>query len=55
MGWDGRGGSSTKGVCSVHLVDGCCLVSGHGGNMKICPRLVLDWAGINTASLEFAT
>ena len=34
VGWAGMGGSSTKSVCPVHLVDGCGLVLGRGGADK---------------------
>ena len=49
------GGGSIKGICPVHLLDGCGLVLGRGGAEKIvgrgvwkermCQRLVLEWAG----------
>ena len=58
------GDGSIKGICPVHLLDGCCLVLGRGGAKKIvgrgvwkermCQRLVLEWAGGNTLVLEFS-
>ena len=58
------GGGSIKGICPVHLLDGCGLVLGRGGAEKIvgcgvwkermCPRLVLEWAGGNRFVLEFS-
>ena len=61
VGWAGMEGGSTKGVCPVHLEDGCPGVVGQRKlfsvvtGKKNCPRLVLEGAGTNTASLEFAT
>ena len=56
-------GGSIKGVCPVHLLDGCGLVLGRGGAEKIvgygiwkermCPRLVLEWAGGNILFLNY--
>ena len=40
MGW-GMGSGSANGVCPVHLLDGCGLVSGHGGAEKIVGCSVL--------------
>ena len=64
MGWYGGDGGSTNGICPVHLLDGCGLVLGRGGAEKIvgcgvwkermCPRLVLEWAGVNRFVLEFS-
>ena len=34
-GWAGMGGVSTNGICPVHLLDGCGLVSGCGGAEKV--------------------
>ena len=60
----GMGGGSINVICPVHLLDGCGLVLGRGGAEKIvgcgvwkermCPRLVLEWAGGNTLVLEFS-
>ena len=57
------GGGSIKGICPVHLLDGCGLVLGRGGAEKIvgrgvwkermCQRLVLEWAGGIMVLLEF--
>ena len=58
------GGGSINGICPVHLLDGCGLVLRCGRAEKIvgcgvwkermCPRLVLEWAGGNTLVLEFS-
>ena len=60
----GMGGGSINVICPVHLLDGCGLVLGRGGAEKIvgcgvwkermCPRLVLEWAGGNRFVLEFS-
>ena len=34
-GQAGMGGGSTNGICPVHLLDGCGLMSGRGGAEKI--------------------
>ena len=57
------GGGSIKGICPVHLLDGCGLVLGRGGAEKIvgsgvwkerlCQMLVLEWAAGIMVLLEF--
>ena len=56
-------GGSIKGICPVHLLDGCGLVLGRGGAEKIvgrgvwkermCQRLVLERAGRIMVVLKF--